>query len=174
MAYTDFIIQTVIKMTKKYNSRDPFHICKEMGIFIHYKELGASLNAYYFVHSRIHNVILNQDVEPIFGKVLCAHELGHALLHAAQAEVLMFREINVFDVTNRMEYEANLFAAELLIRDEDIIRSNEGNPLTMQELAAELHVPIELIDFKLRILKHKGYAINVPYHARADFLRDPI
>lgn len=173
MACTDFIIQTVIKVMKRHHTRDPFQICEKMGIFVRYKDLGASLKAYYFVHSRIHNIILNQDVEPAFGKVLCAHELGHALLHTPQAGALMFRELNVFDVTGHMEYEANLFAAELLIRDEDILRLGDESPLTIQGLAAELFVPVELIDFKLRILKHKGYTVNTPYDAKADFLQVP-
>jgi Zn-dependent peptidase ImmA (M78 family) len=49
-------------------------------------------------------------------KVLCAHELGHALLHT--------EPINHFDVTTKnvhtnVEYEANLFAVALLCNEDE-------------------------------------------------------
>ena len=50
--------------------------------------------------------------------VLCAHELGHALLHNDL--------INHYDLTTKtkgtsVEYEANLFAVSLLFDDDDFI-----------------------------------------------------
>ena len=61
-------------------------------------------------------IIINGRYEPKSQLVLCAHELGHALLHSD--------DINNFAVTSKnafknVEYEANLFAVSLLFNESD-------------------------------------------------------
>jgi Zn-dependent peptidase ImmA (M78 family) len=70
-----------------------------------------------------------------------------------------------------MEKEANLFAAELLLSDEDVTEVlNSDN--TFFTAAATLCVPIELLDFKFRIMKRKGYQLaEPPVHSHNDFLK---
>jgi len=43
---------------------------------------------------------------------------------------------------------------------------------TFYNIARELYVPEALLDFKLRILKHKGHGIDAPYLANGDFLKN--
>ena len=38
--------------------------------------------------------------------------------------------------------------------------------------AGTLNVPWEMLDFKFRIMKKKGYSVNSPYMAQANFLKD--
>ena len=38
----------------------------------------------------------------------------------------------------------------------------------------ELGVPAELLDFKFRIMKNKGYRIEAPYIAKSNFLKDEL
>jgi hypothetical protein len=42
------------------------------------------------------------------------------------------------------------------------------------DVARELYVPADLLDFKFRVLKHKGYRLHVPYIANGDFLKNDI
>ena len=61
-------------------------------------------------------ITVNERFSEVSRKMLCAHELGHALLHEDT--------INHFDITSRniltnVEYEANLFAVALLFDESD-------------------------------------------------------
>jgi Zn-dependent peptidase ImmA (M78 family) len=70
-----------------------------------------------------------------------------------------------------MEQDANLFAAELLLEDEDILNALTQNT-TFFKAASSLYVPKELLEFKLRLLRWKGYQITEsPILAHNDFLK---
>ena len=100
-----------------------------------------------------------------------AHELGHAVLHK-HSGLHAFHEVGLFDESSLLEKEANLFAAELLLTDDDVFQTlNEDN--TFFSAASSLYVPMELLDFKFRVMKWKGYKLmEPPITARSNFLRD--
>lgn len=85
-----------------------------------------------------------------------------------------FQELELFDMTTPAEYEANLFIAELIISDEDLLELLNERDKSFFRIANELYVPAELLDFKFRILKNKGLRIESPYVAQADFLKNNI
>ena len=58
--------------------------------------------------------------EPI-RRILVAHELGHDRLHKKMAMLKGFQEVELFDKTIPAEYEANIFAAELMIADNEVL-----------------------------------------------------
>ncbi|MBQ8208930.1 MAG: ImmA/IrrE family metallo-endopeptidase [Clostridia bacterium] len=169
MATTESIIKTVDKLIRQTDSRDPFEICRQLGIRIRYHELGK-IKAYFFCQSRIKNIVINSNTDDIARKILCAHELGHAILHGRIASDHGFHEITLFDSTTPTEYEANLFAAELLISDDEIIDLMDGK--SFFEIAKTLCVPSALVDFKCQILKKKGYDIAPPSLSDSHFLKD--
>ena len=55
--------------------------------------------------------------------IVLLHELGHDALHREEAtKVGGFKEFEIFNMRdNRMEYEANLFAALISLSDEDFL-----------------------------------------------------
>ena len=83
-----------------------------------------------------------------------------------------FREVELFDRVNPTEYEANLFAAELLIDDDELLELLNQEDKSFFEMASELYVPAGLLDFKFRVLKNKGYHIDAPYIVNGDFLKN--
>ena len=74
------ISQKIDHLIKKYDTRDPFKLCKELKIKVHYKDLGYALKAFYFYQSRIKNIVINSRSGKIVQRVLCGHELGHSIL----------------------------------------------------------------------------------------------
>lgn len=174
MTKIEFIRVKVDRIIKKFDTRDPFDICRNMNIRIHYKDLGTAIKAYYFYQSRIKNIVINSRSGTIVRRILCAHELGHAILHGELAAMRGFQELELFDATMPAEYEANLFAAELIISDEDLLELLNEQDKSFFSIAKELYVPAELLDFKFRILKHKGLRIESPYITQADFLKKDI
>ena len=174
MSSINYISQKVTSLTKKFSTRDPFEMCKYMDIKIRYADLGHLIKAYYFYQSRIKNIVLNSRSGEIVQRVLCAHELGHAILHGDLATMRGFQELELFDSMVPTEYEANLFAAELIISDEKVINLLNDTEKTFFSISNELYVPSELLDFKFRILKNKGYHLESPYVAKSNFLKDEL
>jgi len=80
-----------------------------------------------------------------------------------------FQELEVLEKHSNkpMKYEANLFAAELLLEDETVLK--HLNEYTFFETARMLNVPAALLDFKFTILKTKGYRINGMQIAKSIF-----
>ena len=174
MIYTDNISCRTDALIRKYKTRDPFELCDALEIRIRLKDLGTAIKAYYFCQSRSRNIVLNTRSGETVQRVLCAHELGHALLHGELAAMRGFSELELFDATSRTEYEANMFAAELLIDDRELSELLADGESSFFTAAGKLYVPAELLDFKLRIMKSKGYRIEAPYIARSDFLKEDI
>ena len=172
MSKVKFIHQLVHATIEKYGTRDPFEICRCMGIRIHHKDLGLTLKAFYFYQSRIKNIVINSSADQVLHPVLCAHELGHALLHEKPAMLRGFQELNLFGSLSPAEYEANLFAADLIIPDETLLELLHDPDKSIFTIANELYVPVELLDFKFRVLEAKGLAVKAPWLAQGNFLKD--
>lgn len=170
----DYVVNQVEALVKKVGSRDPYVICNELDYKLHYMDLKQRLKAYYFYQSRINNIIIDENVIELFRPILIAHELGHGLLHREIAMMSGFQELEVLEKRSDkpMEYEANLFAAELLLEDETVL--THLNEYTFFETASMLNVPAALLDFKFAILKAKGYSINSMQVAKSDFLKQNI
>lgn len=172
MTYDD-ICKAANKITETYGKRDPFRLCGEMDIILLFQALGAednSVKGFYFESHRIRTITINSDLPEELQRIIAAHELGHAVLHRSE-KVHSFNEFWLFDETGDMEREANLFAAELLIDDEELLEIlREGS--TFFEAAAILNVPMELLEFKLRLMRGKGYEIReAPIRAESRFLK---
>ena len=71
-----------------------------------------------------------------------------------------------------MEKDANLFAAELLLDDQKVL-DILNQDTTFFAAASSLMVPPELLDFKFRVMKWKGYKLTEPpITTRSNFLLD--
>lgn len=156
-----------------YGNRDPLRLCGDMDIILLFQALGReenSVKGFYFESSRIRTITINSDLPEELQRIIAAHELGHAVLHRTE-RTHSFNELWLFDEATAMEREANLFAAELLIDDEELLEVlKEGG--TFFEAAARLRVPKELLEFKLRLMRGKGYEIReAPIRAESRFLK---
>jgi Zn-dependent peptidase ImmA (M78 family) len=174
MAAIDYISGEVEKLAQKHMTRDPFELCRDLGVKIRYKDLGEHIKAYYFCESRIRNIVLNNRISRIIQRVLVAHELGHDRLHSEIAALKSYKVVEPFRLTIPTEYEANLFAADLLIDDDELLDLLDYDDRTLYGIASELYVPYPLLEFKLRILQHKGYDVNAPWLASGDYLKNKI
>ncbi|MBQ7502600.1 ImmA/IrrE family metallo-endopeptidase [bacterium] len=145
-----------------------------MGIKLILQPLGTAPDAikgFVLKSKRIIAITVNCDIPLIMQKIIAAHELGHAVLHKS-SQMLAFHEAALFDVSSSLERDANLFAAEYLLEDDRVLEAlKSGN--SFFPAAAALCVPMELLDFKLRVMRWKGYKLaEPPISARSNFLRD--
>ena len=174
MSSMEYISRVANELTRKYHTRDPYELCGALGVRVRYKDLGRDVKAYYFYQSRIRNIVINQRVSDTTRRILVSHELGHDRLHKDIAMLRGFQEIELFDMARPAEFEANIFAAELLIDDGELLALLNDRDKSFFDVAGELYVPAPLLDFKFRVLKQKGYRIEAPYLANGDFLKNEI
>ncbi len=144
------VLARVDSVLQKYRSRDPYTIARQCGIELCVKELGA-LKGFYKVIYRNPFIFLNRSLPRTTARLVCAHELGHHWLHREFA-AFGFEEASLFSPASRREYEANLFAAELLIADREIAELFEYG-YTEEQIATALGV-----DRRLTALKLEAYA----------------
>ena len=157
-----------------YHTNDPYELCDALNISVRFKDLGKVIKAYFFYHSRIRRIVLNNNVSEPMQRILVAHELGHDRLHQKLVILGGFQEVSFFDISRPTEYEANIFAAELLINDKELLGMLNYDEKSFFDIAREFGVPPPLLDFKLRILRDKGYQFEPPYIANGDFLKNDI
>ena len=173
MSYAE-IVKAVEKLKKRYCENDPFRLCEAMGIKLIYASLGAEADAikgFFFENRRIKTITINADLPYTLQKLILCHELGHAMLHRKNG-IYAFHDFGIFDVSGHLEQEANIFAAELLLDDEEILQELDSG-MTFFQTAANLDVPVEVLDFKLHVMKWKGYDLKEsPVAAPNNFLAD--
>ncbi|PGD62992.1 ImmA/IrrE family metallo-endopeptidase [Bacillus wiedmannii] len=124
----------VLNIIEKYKTTDPFEIAKQKNITVLYADLGNTLG-FYNTYKRFKFIHINNQIDEITQRFVCAHELGHAVLHP-KANTPFLRNQTFFSV-DRLEIEANTFAVELLLTDE-MISTYEDTRLSIQEVA-EIH-----------------------------------
>lgn len=111
------IKRLVDRLVKKFGTRDPFQIAEEMGYTIIYTPL-VGVRGFYQYLKRCHIIYLDSELDDDTARFVCAHELGHSLLHQGLNRIFM--DTRTFVVTGRYETEANRFAVDLLHSDEDL------------------------------------------------------
>lgn len=172
MTHAD-ICASVQRLKKRFDETDPFRLCKAMDILLLSESMGLHDNAikgFYMKCKRIRAITINSDLPEVVQKVIVAHELGHATIHQ-DSGICTFHDISLFEQISDLEREANLFAAELLLEDQTVLNTLNQN-ITFFHAASVLMVPQEMLDFKLRLMKSKGYPLTeVPIQARNDFMR---
>ena len=171
----DYISQEVRRLKRKYDISDPFRLCDAMGILVLFDSMGTfdgACKGFFLTQSGQRSITINSDLPEPLQRIIITHELGHAILHTKAAGVKAFHDFTLFDATSRMEYEANIFAAEFLMDDEDVLEKLNDD-ISFFGAAAELRVPAELLDFKFRTMKRKGYKlIDPPLMCCGDFLKN--
>lgn len=138
------IRKKVSSLRKKYKTNNPFDIAKSLGITILFEELGG-INGYYNKQLRMKQIHINCNLPRHEQSFTCAHELGHALPHP-NANTPFLRKKTYLSV-EKLEMEANKFAIELLISDEDLL---EYKNYTTEQVSHIFGYHKGLIDLRLR------------------------
>ena len=169
MPNREYIQNVANKLIKKFDTRDPFQLCQAIGVEVFYADLG-SLKGMYKYLKKNRFAVINENLDPFTKTLVCAHELGHDILHQNLARTVCLQEFILYDMRSRPEYEANLFASEILLPD-DIILSLARDGYDIEQISKELCTDINLIALKVSSMNTRGYRFNNTIDARSDFLR---
>lgn len=136
------IKQKANSMARKFNSRNPLEIIKNLNVILVYYPL-KDVRGFYQFFQRNNIIYIDDNLPENEQIVVCAHELGHMLLH--KNSNALFMDTRTHFVTTKYENEANTFAAELLIPDE-IIWENPN--MTKSQIAHLAGYDEKIMDFK--------------------------
>lgn len=142
-----WIKDKVKQLQEKYNNTDPYELAEILNIIVVPFDLHREINGFYKYDRRNKYIFINNNLDEYTQRVVCAHELGHALLHTRSNA--HFLRNNTFVSVDKIESEANTFAAELLLSDDDFINYNQ---LSLQQIASLHNVPVELVKLKRKDL----------------------
>lgn len=131
----------VLDLVKKYETNNPYKILKEMGIYLQCGSLGDIQGCYMPLLNR-KVIFVNSDLPEMEQYEICAHELGHAIMHC---EDYYFYTMENVTYRQKAEIEADMFAAELLIPDDVIIEHPE---YTKGQIASCVGCSEKLVEFK--------------------------
>lgn len=170
----EHVLREVERIRNKYGESNPQQLAEAMGVIVKYEPMGTyagSCKGFFVSFCRVRHITINLDLPQELQRVILMHELAHAVLHAKRDTSAAFHDFAVFDSANLREYEANIFAADYLMRDEDVLELlNED--ISFFGAASRLGVPPEMLDFKFRLMKRRGYEMTEPpLIAKGDFLK---
>lgn len=138
------IKQVVEKMIRKHGTNNPFEIASQKGIVLMFESLGK-IYGYHHTFHRIQIIHINDELNEPMKRFVCAHELGHAVLHPELST--SFLRKNTLFCMDKIEREANEFAVELLLSDE-VLYTYQGTDATIYEAAAAYGIPREVVHLK--------------------------
>lgn len=122
-----------------------------LGVRVRYFSLGET-KGFYVVLDGIPFIAVNRDLPEPLRNIVCAHELGHHLLHRDLAEQTLFNDYDLYRMETRIEREANRFAAFLLIPEEAVtfLRRPENRSISLAEAAGVFGTTKELLAIRLQ------------------------
>jgi len=114
----NWIKREIEKITKRHNTNCPFEISEQKNIHVVHWDLHEEIWGFYRYERRNRFIFINDNLESYLKRYVCAHELGHAVLHTKINTP--FLKANTFYSVDRIEREANEFAVNLLLYDKDL------------------------------------------------------
>ena len=169
-----------LELIQEFGTNDPFTIAeglkkyngKPISIAVRYfdakKQKGFCtriLNNYF--------IFVSQNLSEQMQRMVCGHELGHVLFHQdrlgydRQGKPQSLVEWELFDIKDNTEYEANLFAANLLI-DTDELKDMIYQGYDIVSIASAMNVNVNMMAIKIAETKFDD--VTVPFIPKMNFL----
>ncbi len=139
----EYIKNQVTELSERFATRDPEEIATGLDICVKWADIG-SLKGMYTVLLGKPFIVVSDALDEVQSRQIIAHELGHDRLHRHFATDGILQETMLYNMTSQPEFEANLFAAHLLLGDEAEEMAKEG--ATLSDIAAALGVEERLVE----------------------------
>ena len=168
----DTIYAQAEKLQKKYHSRDPFELLDAMNVIVMFSDSYPrdGLKGFCTIQHKTRYVVINEKLSDAEQRVVAAHELGHIVVHNTDLKIGAFKDNDIYMATGKKEREANFFAADFLIADEDVIELMKTCDANFFNVAKALSIPAPFFAFKLYSMVERGYAMRVPVDLDSAFL----
>jgi Zn-dependent peptidase ImmA (M78 family) len=165
----NMIIAKTNRLIRRYKTRSPFELEDVLGVVVRYSGDFTELKGMYAVLTGCRFIIINAGLDEGTKRLVAAHELGHDRLHQDLAAANGLREYSLYNMECRPEFEANVFAAELLI-DTDALLELIYDGADIFTAAKLLRTDANLIALKVSNLQRQGYDLKIPEY-NSSFLK---
>ncbi|OQB25829.1 MAG: hypothetical protein BWY11_00207 [Firmicutes bacterium ADurb.Bin182] len=165
----NYIIKEIQKLKCKFDTLNPFDIIEDLKINLWFRYGLGNLKGFYYLTHHQRYIVINADLNERDQLMVAAHELGHDRFHQHLARVSPLKDFMLYDMTSRTEYQANLFASELLIADEEV-KECISQDMDYFGLCSTVGFNPQLVTFKLYGMMQRGYKINLPETPNSTFL----
>ena len=163
-------IQKANRIVRQCGTRNADRIANELGLIVMPRDFTRQKGAY-MVIERNRYIFINKNLHPVMHDIVLLHEIGHDCLHRSEAiKVGGLKEFNIFDMGDqRMEYEANMFAAQIALPDDEVLEYIYTG-YDVGQIARAMRSDINLVALKVAELNTRGYRFREQEH-RNDFLK---
>ena len=165
-----YIYKEVEKLAKRFKTRDPFQILEGLNVVVGETDRYEKLKGYCFMSCQTIYVMISSFLSEEEKRIVAAHELGHVVLHRAQLKLAPMKDEYLYNMKDNTEYQANLFAADLLLEDDEIDKMSKNEDLDYFGFCSSLYSSPELMSFKLYSLTKRGQAYHMPMEIQSNFL----
>ena len=165
----NYIYTCVEELIDKYNTSNPFELMDALGIQCESSNL-EHLKGYCVIIYGIKFVAINENLPLQERKIVAAHELGHIILHSDRLKAAAHEDMNIYNISDKTEYQANLFAADLLIGDEEVDNLARQDGMDYFSIAKCLSTNPQLLGFKLFSMAKRGFNYHFQIPPKSTFL----
>ena len=145
------------RLRSLHQTTSPEVLCRYLDILIDYFPRGKGPDAVKGLitrNSRCCVITINSDLPKRTQAIVLFHEIGHYVLrHHKRKQVCAFHDYGIFDNASELEDEANRFVAEYLLENNETLDVLQTS-CDFFKAASILHVPKEILDYKMRMLKY--------------------
>ena len=169
----EMIFEQTQRYRKRFHTSDPYELLERMGVvLIHSMNYSRDgLRGYCTVMNRTKYVVINAKQPEEEQRIVAGHEAGHLILHQRQLKAGAMSDFDFYNVKSRLERQANFFAADFLLDDDDVMDVMQSNEADFFDAAKELLIPAPFFAFKLYSMVRRGYNMNVPVDLNSTFLK---
>ncbi len=163
------------KLVAKYGTRDPFQIiCEAPDIKLWSTNSFAAngLKGFATIQNRTKYVVVNALLEKEEQRVVAGHELAHIIRHESRLRTCLMKDFNIYGAVGKLEREANFFAADLLIGDDEALDEIQSCGADFFSVAKTLCIPAPFFAFKLYSMVERGHPVRVPVELNNSFLAE--
>ncbi len=155
------IYDIVSDLVCKHGTRDPFELADALGIKVIETVIRPLKGAFYIICGQP-TIFVEESLRIDQKFEVCAHEDGHGVIHPELLKAGKLAEFEVFDMRDQVEYEANVFAAHLLIDEDELLRYLKMG-YTVFQTAMMMRVNANLVNIKLSEMNGWGYNFDTSW-----------
>jgi Zn-dependent peptidase ImmA (M78 family) len=140
------IKEIVDNLVLEFGTNDVYELCECLEIEVDYDKLGDKIKGFFVNVSSKPFIKINSTLDEWERRVVLAHELGHFFMHPSHNICRL--QAFTYNVTNKLEHDANEFATHLLVRESELeILKSEVEILTDMHISQHFVVPVEFVRY---------------------------
>ena len=167
-----YIFSTAERLQRNYKTRDPFELLDAMRVVVSMSNVFRrdGLKGFCTILNQTKYVVINSKLDIEEQRVVAGHECGHIVVHPHILKLGAFKDHDVYQASGKLEREANFFAADFLISDEEVLDLMGSSDANFFSVAKELSIPEPFFAFKLYSMVERGFSMRMPTDLNSTFL----